>query len=393
MTRLLIRLLCIATAAAALACGEGAAATAADPVATDVVVLDDAAQRRGGIAVASVGVAARSEHTEAPAVVVLDERRTARIGSLVEGVVINAFAEVGDRVRAGQLLAAMHSPAVHETWASYRKAIAGRRHLEKELTFAVAAHERARRLYDDKAISLQEVQRAEADRVAAEEALDMGRTEVRRSEENLEHLGITNKEDPSGEAGEQIPVKTPIAGVVLERLVTPGTTVLPGSPLYVVSDLTALWVLVEIDESLLSHFHAGQAVGLRVAAYPDQAFPAQVSLVADVVNPKTRRVSIRCTVANPDGRLKPQMFATAIIQESEPRPVVVVPQNAVQTIAGRATVFVAEDGGRFRPRAVVIGSTADGVTEIKSSLRAGERIAVTGSFVLKSELLKAAPEN
>jgi cobalt-zinc-cadmium efflux system membrane fusion protein len=388
----LIRLLAIAAAAAAVACGEGAAATAADPAPTDVVVLDDAAQLRSGVAVAVVGVAARSEQTEAPAVVILDERRTARIGALVEGVVIDAFAEVGDRVRAGQVLAAMHSPAVHEAWAGYRKAIAERRHLDKELTFAIAAHERARRLYADKAISLQEVQRAEADRVAAEEALDMARTEVRRSEEELEHLGVTNKEDTTGESGEQIPVKTPMAGVVLERLITPGTTVVPGSPLYVVSDLTALWAQIEIDESLLSHFRAGQQVQLRVAAYPDTAFPGTVSLVGDMVNPKTRRITIRCVVPNADGRLKPQMFATAIIQQEDARPAVVVPQAALQNIGGRATVFIAEDGGRFRPRPVIIGRTLEGATEIKSGLRAGERIAVAGSFVLKSELLKAAPE-
>ena len=392
MIGLLTRMLWIAAAAVSAACGQGASATATDPAPADVVVLDQPAQLRGGVEVAVVGVAARAEQTEAPAVVVLDERRTARIGALVEGVVIDAFAEVGDRVRAGQLLAAMHSPAVHEAWAGYRKAIAERRHLDKELTFAIAAHERARRLYADKAVSLQEVQRAEADRVAAEEALDMTRTDVRRSEEELEHLGVTNKEDPTGESGEQIPVKTPMAGVVLERLITPGTTVVPGSQLYVVSDLTALWAQVEIDESLLSHFHAGQPVQLRVAAYPDRMFPGTVSLVGDMVNPKTRRITIRCAVPNADGRLKPQMFATAIIQLADARPAVVVPQTALQNIDGHATVFIAEEGGRFRPRAVVTGDTLDGATEITSGLHAGERIAVAGSFVLKSELLKAAPE-
>lgn len=390
MTRRLILMLSIAAAAVSAACGEGASARAVDPAPAGVVILDAEAQRRGGVTIGVAATAERSDQTEASAVVVLDERRTARIGALVEGVVIETFAEVGDRVRARQLLASMHSPAVHEAWAGYRKAIAERRHLEKEVMFAVTAHERARRLYGDKAISLQEVQRAEADRVAAEEALDMGRTEVRRSEEELEHLGVTNKDDPTGESGEQIPVKTPMAGVVLERLVTPGTTVVPGSPLFVVSDLTALWVLVEVDESLLSRFRAGQPVQFRVAAYPDRTFPGTVSLVADMVNPKTRRVTIRCAVANPDGQLKPQMFATAIIQETAPRDVIVVPQDAVQNVNGNATVFIAEDNGHFRARTVVMGTTVDGRCEIKSGLRAGERLAVSGSFVLKSELLKAA---
>lgn len=367
-------------------------APAAPPAAATpgVVVLDVAAQQHAGIVVAEAGITARSARTEAPGVLALDERRTARIGSLVEGVTLETMAEVGDRVKAGEVLATMHSQIVHEAWASYRKAIAERRRQEKEVAFAAAAHERAKRLYADKAVSLQEVQRAETARVAAEEALDMGRTETRRAEEQLEHLGITNGEDPSGESGEQIPVRTPIAGAVLERLVTPGTTVTPGTQLYVVSDLSALWALVEIDESVLSHVRVGQEIELRVAAYPGQMFAGTVALVGDTVNPKTRRVTVRCAVANADGRLKPQMYAAAVIRESAPREAVVVPADAVQTIDGLPTLFLAEGEGRFRARPVEVGATADGLIEIRAGLRSGERVVTAGSFVLKSELLKAA---
>jgi cobalt-zinc-cadmium efflux system membrane fusion protein len=279
---------------------------------------------------------------------------------------------------------------VHEAWAGYRKAIAERRHLDKELAFAVAAHERARRLYAEKAVALQEVQRAEANRVAAEEALDMARTEVRRSEEELEHLGITNSDDPTGESGEQIPVKTPTPGVVLERLVTPGTAVTPATPLYVVSDLSTLWALVEIDESLLSYIRVRQPMQVRVAAYPNDVFAGVVALVGDTVNPKTHRVTVRCAMKNGDGRLKPQMYATAVIRETEGRQTVAVPADAIQTIDGRPTIFVAEPQGRFRPRALEIGSAIDGLVDVRSGVRAGERIVVTGAFILKSELLKSA---
>jgi cobalt-zinc-cadmium efflux system membrane fusion protein len=385
-----LRLALAALAIAVAACGERTPAAAPAPAALEFVTLDQTAQQHAGVRVAVVTTAARAEQTEAPGLIALDERRTARIGSLVEGIVLDTSAEVGDRVRRGQVLAAMHSTVVHEAWAGYRKASAERRRLEKELAFAIAAQERTRRLYADKAISSQEVQRAEADRVAAEELLDMGRTEVRRSEEELEHLGITNAEDPSGESGEQIPVRTPISGVVLERYVTPGTAVTPGTPLFVVSDLSALWALVEIDESLLSHVRVGQPMQLRVAAYPDETFAGTVALVGDTVNPRTRRVTVRCVMTNTDGRLKPQMYATAVIRDREPRPAVVVPMDAIQTINGRPTIFVAESEGRFRPRAVDTGAAIDGMVEVRSGLRAGEQIVVAGSFVLKSELLKPA---
>lgn len=390
MTRPHIVLLLLASAIAVSACGKPAATAPPPPSSDGVVTLDDTAQRHAGITIAPVETALRAEQTEAPGVIALDERRTARIGSLVEGILLETAAEVGDRVRAGQVLATMHSTVVHEAWAGYRIAIAERRRLEKELAFAVAAHERAQRLYADKVISLQETQRAEADRVAALEALDMGRTEVRRREEELQHLGITNADDPTGESGEQIPVKSPTNGVVLERLVTPGTAVTPGTPLYVVSDLSALWALIEIDESLLSHIHEGQSIELRVAAYPHDVFAGTVALVGDVVNPKTRRVTVRCTLQNAEGRLKPQMYATALIREGQARPVVVVPIEAVQAVDGRPTVFIAEDGNRFRPRAIETGRTVDKQVEVRSGLQAGERIAVTGAFILKSELMKAA---
>jgi cobalt-zinc-cadmium efflux system membrane fusion protein len=389
MTRLPVTLVSIMVLMAS-ACGEPTAATSPAASQDGVITLDEKAQRNAGITVAAAETLLRAEQTQAPGIIALDERRTARIGSLVEGILLETTAEVGDRVKAGQVLATMHSTVVHEAWAGYRKAIAERRRLDKELAFTDAAHERARRLYGDKAISLQEVQRAEADRVAAEEALDVGRTEVRRREEELEHLGITNAEDPTGESGEQIPVKTPTGGVVLERLVTPGTAVTPGAPLYVVSDLTALWALVEIDESLLSHVRSGQSLELRVAAYPDEAFSAVVALVGDVVNTKTRRVTVRCTLKNNDGRLKPQMYTMAVIREKEPRPMIVVPSDAIQSIDGRPTVFVAEPGGRFRPRTIETGQALEGQVEARSGLHAGERIVVSGSFVLKSELLKAA---
>ncbi|MCC7416766.1 MAG: efflux RND transporter periplasmic adaptor subunit [Acidobacteria bacterium] len=381
-------------AAAAGACGDRTAAVAPPAAAREFLILDEAAQRRAGITVAPVETAAVADTTQAPAVIALDERRTARIGSLVEGLLLDTTAEVGDRVGAGQVLATMHSVVVHDAWAGYRKAIAERRRLEKEVSYTVAAHERALRLYDDKAISLQEVQRAEADRVAAEQALDMGRTEIRRSEEELQHFGITNADDPTGESGEQIPVKTPTAGVVLERLVTPGTAVTPGTPLYVVSDLSSLWALVEIDESLLSHVRVGEPMEVRVAAYPEETFSGVVSLVGDTVNPKTRRVTVRCALANGDGRLKPQMYATAVIREREPRQAIAIPSDAVQSIDGRPAVFVVAADGAFRPRAVETGPALAGRVEVRSGLQAGERIAVSGGFVLKSELLKsAAPED
>jgi membrane fusion protein, heavy metal efflux system len=364
-------------------------AAAVAPAPDGTVVLTDAAAKEAGLTIEAARTITRRASLEASGLIALDERRTARIGSQVEGKVLEVFVEIGDRIGAGKELAHMISPVVHDTWAAYRKAVAERRRAQSELKLAQQNDERARRLLDDKAISEQDVQRAAANRVGAEEALNITETEVRRTEEELEHLGITNSEDPSGEAGEQIPIKSPLGGVVLEKLITEGGAVTPGTPLFVVSDLSTLWALAEIDETSLPHVKTGSPVDVRVAAYPDERFPGTITWVADIVNPKTRRVTVRCAVPNTQGRLKPDMYATVRLGEGEARPVVVVPSAAVQDIDGKPVVFVAGSEGRFARRNVTTGADSDGLIEIPSGLQAGEHVVVAGAFLLKSELLKS----
>jgi len=363
---------------------EGDAPTASDTT----VSLPEAAERQAGISTEVARRVTRSDRVEAPGVLTLDEKRTARLGSLVEGIVIRTMAEVGDRVRPGQVLAELHSHVVHDAWADYRKAVADRRRLESELAFATQAEERATRLLEAKAISRQELQRAEANRVDAEAYLDMARTEVRRAEEALEHYGVTNAEDPSGESGEYIPVRSPLNGVLLEKEITQGTAVTVGTPLFVVADLTELWAVAEIDETELPLVEAGRDVELRVAAYPGESFAGRITFVADTVNPKTRRVTVRCQVPNTDGRLKPEMYAALTLSAGEPREVLAVPSGAIQEIRGRPIVFVRTANGSFERRDVAVGAETEGWVELRSGVREGEAIATTGSFLLKSELLK-----
>lgn len=365
------------------------APAAVTPAASGTVSLSEQGFKEAGLAVDAARPLERTDVLEGAAVLALDETRTARVGSIVGGTVIKTLVEVGDRVRQGTLLAQLQSHVVHDAWADYRRAIAERRRLETEVAYVRDAEKRAERLLVDKAISTQERERAAANRVAAEEQLDMAGTEVRRSEEALEHLGITNKEDPTGESGEEIPALSPLAGVVLERNVTPGSAVTPGSPLFVVSDLNALWALAEIDERQLGAITVGRAMTVQVAAYPEARFPGTVAFVGDTVDPKTRRVVVRCNVPNPAGRLKPGMFATVELETSQPRSIVAVPATAVQDVEGRKVVFVERTPNTFVLRPVTLGREVDGWVEVVNGIAAGERVAGSGSFLLKSELLKS----
>jgi cobalt-zinc-cadmium efflux system membrane fusion protein len=224
----------------------------------------------------------------------------------------------------------------------------------------------------------------------------MAQAEVMRSIEELEHIGITIDEKAAGEdmpeSTEQIPVRTPLTGVVLERLVTQGTTVTPGAPMFVVSELSMLWAVAEVDESQLARLQVGRPVDVQVAAYPDAHFAGTISFIADMVNPKTRRITVRATLPNPDGRLKPEMFATITLGQSDPHSITVVPRDAIQVVDGREVVFIEVAPGRFRAQPVSAGAESDAGVEIREGLSDNDRIVASGSFVLKSELMNARGE-
>ncbi len=400
------RLVVLALAAGVSACGgsapasdTGGAAAASAPAQTSTVTLGAAALANGGITLATVEAASSSGQVSVPGVVTVDETRTAHIGSLQEGLVLSTLKQVGDSVGQGQLLATMHGHAMHDAWAGYRKAIAARQRADAELAYAVDAIGRAERLLAARAVAAQEVRRAELDRVTAAERVADARAEVTRAIEELEHVGVHITDAGQGQPGvreavadEPIPVRSPVAGVVLERLVTPGTTVVPGTPLYTVSDLTSVWVVAEVDESLLPFIREGLSVEVRVAAWPGEVFSGRITFIGDVLNAETRRVTVRAALANRQRRLKPEMFATVALSLHEPRPSLIVPRSAVQTVDGNPVVFVADGAGRFAVRPVTLGAEVDGRVDVVTGLKAGERIAATGGFALKSALAGPAGE-
>ena len=180
--------------------------------------------------------------------------------------------------------------------------------------------------------------------------------------------------------------------MVINRLVTEGSAVTPGSPLLVISDLSRVWIAAEVDEALVSRVKAGGLATIRTAAYPDESFAGTLTAVGDVVDPTTRRVTLRIEAPNADRRLKPQMFVTATLGASAPRRVLVVPSRAVQEMEGESIVFVRSGADRYNRRSVTTGTDVGGEVEIVRGLSEGDVVVTAGAFLLKSELLKPAGE-
>ncbi len=328
----------------------------------------------------------------APGTLELNENRTARVGAFVDGKVAAVLTDVGDRVRPGQPLAYLFSPAWQQARAELRKAEAAAAAARQEVSYATQVLARAQRLFHAGAVSRQEVEKAALDRFVAQQNLAAARAELARARQQVRQLsgaGPAVQED-----ADWLVVASPQAGVVIERHVNLGSSVTTGALLFVVSDLTELWLVAEIPEAELARFQGGSTVTFRVAAYPDEQFTAQIERIGDTLDPHTRRARVRCKVPNPDFRLKPHMFATLELGRAEQREATVVPDSAVQEVEGVSVVFVAEGADRFRRQPVEVGQTHNGLTEIRSGLEPGETVVGNGSFLLKSGLvLQANPED
>lgn len=390
---------CLPTAAVAIALLTLSACTTTEPsaattpvdgptAAADTVTVPEAMQQRMGITVAAVEREARVDEISAPAVLAVDETRTARLTARAEGTIAHVYRNVGDQVGKDAELAELHSHTGHDLLALYRNALADRRQKARELAFATDVEARTTRLVADQAAARQDLERAQASRVAAEQQLAIAETEVQRSSHDLEFFGI--EATAEGSMDVSMPIVSPIRGTIIERAITEGTTVSVAAPLFVVSDLSRLWALAEVDETKLGALKAGQTVVVSVTAYRGESFNGRVTAIGATVDPTTRRVVVRIEVPNADGRLKPNMFASVVLSSGALRERLVVPSSAVQQSKDGPIVFVEEPGGVFRAIHVGLGDERDGRVEVREGLSAGQRVAVDGTFLLKSELQKAA---
>ncbi|MEK0435842.1 MAG: hypothetical protein RL369_1891, partial [Pseudomonadota bacterium] len=182
-------------------------------------------------------------------------------------------------------------------------------------------------------------------------------------------------------------LRSAISGVVVERNANPGQEVRPDleAPLFLISDISRLWVLVDVPEKALASVHAGQRVTIDTDAYPDRHFVATVDRIGVAVDPVTRRVQVRCTIMNPDGQLKPEMFVRASFLASGERRGIRVPNTALVTDGLYTAIFVEKDVGVFEKRKVVLALHGNDLSFVERGLDEGDRVVVEGALLLHSE--------
>jgi len=195
-------------------------------------------------------------------------------------------------------------------------------------------------------------------------------------------IGLLEKD---GRPQTRITLYAPINGVIAELEVREGMTVMAGAMLFRLVDLSSVWVNAEIPEAQGAWLRPGTAVEARVPGFPGQVFRGRVGAILPEVNAATRTLRARVELANPGGRLKPGMFATLVFGESAGAKALLVPSEAVIRTGERSVVIVAEGEGKFHQREVEVGFESGGKTEIRKGLAEGDKVVVSGQFLIDSE--------
>ncbi|MES2237181.1 MAG: efflux RND transporter periplasmic adaptor subunit [Pseudomonadota bacterium] len=301
-----------------------------------------------------------------------NQDRIVRVAPRVEGRIVRVTANLGDSVRPGQVLAVLDSVTLGEAQSTLLQAQSAQR-------VAQADYKRAEALNADEIISQRDYLRAKAE-------FEKSSAELRSAEDRVRLLGGSTT---AGRADSTFQLTSPLAGNVVEKKATVGELRSPSDSLFTVADLSTLWIEANLTEDMLAKVRSGAAATVTVAAYPGERFAGRVTYVASLLDKDSRTIAARIEVGNKDGRLKPEMFATATIETAGAKRVALsVPDAAILLLQGQSTVFVADKDG-FEPRAIETGDKLSGRTIVKSGLVTGDQVVVAGAYALKARLLKS----
>ena len=302
-----------------------------------------------------------------------DEYRVSRIGATVTGRVIEINVRLGQQVKVGDALAVINSTELGQAQLDYLKARA-------QADLQARSVERARQLFAADVIGRAELQRRESE-------LAIASAEQRAAADQLRVLGMSqaaiSRLGNNGAINSVTPVVSTVAGTVVERRITQGQVVQPADALYVVADLSEVWVTAEVPEQQAALVRTGQAVDIEVPALGAR-LTGKLIYVADTVNPETRTVTVRSRVDNAGRQLKPAMLATMLIQAAAVERIV-VPAEAVVREDNADHVFVETAPRSYRLTPVRLGPEGGGQRPVLDGLKAGERIVVAGAFHLNTE--------
>lgn len=356
---------------------EEAKVGAAPPAGDDSVVLTPMQAKQ-------VDVKAASLHAFAPKVdavgyVDFDQDATVPVFTPWQGRVRQVHVSLGDHVKQGQPLFSVDSPDLVQAESNLISAASA-------LALSTRTLQRSRQMLDVQASAQKDVEQALSDHQTAEGNFHASRNALHifgKSDGQIDAVIASRRTDGT------LVVTSPLDGEVTARNAAVGLLLQPGSaPAPITISRTAVvWLTANVPESDLPALRVGQNVTARVGAFGDRHFEGKVAAIASALDPATHRAAVRVQVDNPRNELRPQMLATFKILTAEPTPSVAVPSAAlVREGDGTMTVFVTEDGHRFKRREVRLGLEDGDLRQIASGLATGEKVASAGALFVSNAL-------
>jgi len=360
------------------------APVAAPPPGTFQPTPDQLAQMK----IATVSDGSAPGTVDATGTISVNEDRSTPVLLPYSGQVADVLVQAGQHVRQGQPLLRVASADFVDARNALVSAATNQATAQAQLRIAQDSARRAQAIYQTAGGALKDYRQSQSDLVQAQSAAQSATAAVDAARARLSLLGKSGTEvqqmRAAGPATSAITTyNAPVGGVIATRDVAPGQYVGQGStvPLMTIADLSTVWLVAQLPESDTASVRLGDEVTVTTPAYPGRQFRAVVNNIAAALDPATHRLPVRATVSNPDGALKPQMFASFTIQRrGSGVSGLLVPADAVIHEGDTARVWVLGPHNLLRAREVRVGDSVGGLDKITGGLSPGERIVTAGAL-------------
>jgi cobalt-zinc-cadmium efflux system membrane fusion protein len=325
--------------------------------------------------------------------IALDDDLTTPVFSPYSGRVIKLIARLGDTVQRGAALFSLEATEFVQAQNDLITALAAQRTAKAQLAQAQTNERRAHDLYLAQGGALKDWQQSQTDLMSAQNTLHSAEIALAAVRNRLRILGKSDEEIAALEAAptQKIDptaiVAAPIAGTVTQRQVGVGEYINSAAngasgPVYTIGDLSTVWLMANVREEDVPSMRVGAAVQVRVPAYPGRVFDAKISWVGPSLDPNTHRLPVRADVENPEGALKPMMFANFSITTGKDATAPAVPQSAIIYEGDSARIWLARGDETVESRTVRVGRIEDGMVEILEGVVAGDKVVTSGALFI-----------
>jgi cobalt-zinc-cadmium efflux system membrane fusion protein len=342
-----------------------------------------------------VGTLAFQDTVETDGRIALDDDRVTPVYSPFSGRVTKLLARAGDVVQRGDPLFTIQATELAQAQNDLISAVASLKTARAQLNLTTANEKRQHALYVAQGAALKDWQQAQVDLATAQGGVNTASIAVSAVQSRLRILGESDREIAQIEAtpdylrlNANTAVNAPIGGTVTQRQIGLGQNIVSAAsgeanPVFMIGDLSKVWVVANAREDSAPHLHRGDIVEATVSALPGRVFKARLSYVAASIDPTTHRLTVHADVDNPDGVLKPEMFASLRIFNNSPVVAPAIPSSALVYEGETAHVWVANATKRtLEMRDVKLGRARDGMVEAVGGIRAGEDVVTSGALFI-----------